>query len=102
MIITVFAKNRTTKDGRKFQSYITKLAKKDGTTDTVSVKFPPDEAPKEFPCNIVITDKGDCNISEKEFVNTETGVTGKGKTLWVKKYTMGEPYVDHSLDDYVF
>lgn len=101
MNITVFAKKRTTKDGKKtFYTYFTKLTKSDGEIVTASVKFVEDECniPDTFPCNLVI-DKKYCNLSTR----TEIGEDGKeyiNKTLWVKAYSYGEPYVDTSLDDF--
>lgn len=103
MTITVFAKKRTTKDGKKtFYSYLSALKKIDGTEQTVSVKFreecgEPD--PKTCPCNIIVERK-DCNLSTADFVNEETGEIGQSFTLWVTAWKQGEVYVDHSLDDY--
>ena len=101
MKITVFAKKRQTKDGKKtFFTYFTKLTKNDGEVVTASVRFVDGECeiPATFPCNLII-DKGLCNLATK----TETAEDGKeytNKTLWVKGYEMGEPYVDTSLDDF--
>lgn len=101
MNITVFAKKKQTKDGKKtFFTYFTKLTKKDGDTVTANVKFVEDSCaiPETFPCNLII-DKSLCNLATK----TETAEDGHeyvNKTLWVKGYEMGEPYVDTSLDDF--
>ena len=38
MEILVFAKNRTTKDGKKFTTYVSKLAKKDIVSELLSYK----------------------------------------------------------------
>ena len=101
MKITVFSKKRQTKDGKKvFYTYFTRLTNKDGETITASVKFVDDECaiPETFPCNLVI-DKAFCNLATK----TETAEDGHeytNKTLWIKRYEMGDPYVDTSLDDF--
>lgn len=103
MNITVFSKKRQTRDGKKtFYNYIGTLKKKDGTEDTVAVKFreecgAPD--PKTCPCNIIV-DKGDANLSARDFVREDTGEVINVKTLWVNAWSNGAPYVDHSLDDY--
>ena len=39
MEITLFAKKRTTKDGKVFHQYLSTLEKRDGTTETVRVAF---------------------------------------------------------------
>lgn len=102
MVVTVFSKKRQTSDGKKtFNTYFTKLTKKDGEVITANVKFVEDECtiPETFPCNLIL-DKSKCNLS----IKTETAEDGKeytNKTLWVKGYTMGEEYVDTSLDDFV-
>ncbi len=101
MKITVFSKKRQTKDGKKvFYTYFTRLTNKAGEVVTASVKFVESECdiPETFPCNLVI-DKSLCNLATK----TETADDGHEyttKTLWVKGYEMGEPYVDTSLDDF--
>lgn len=103
MNITVFAKKKTTKEGKPFYTYIAKLEKKDGSGSiTAAVKFPEDivkPKPDECPMNIIV-DKADMNLSTKELTNEETGEPFISYTLWVKKYEKGEPYVDHSLDDF--
>ena len=102
MIVTVFSKKKTTNDGKKtFYTYFTKLTKKDGEVITANVKFVDGECevPDAFPCNIII-EKTSANLS----VKNETADDGKeytNRTLWVKGYTMGAPYVDTSLDDFI-
>ncbi len=102
MNVVIFAKKRTTKEGKKFYNYIGTLKKKDGSEDTVAVKFreecgAPD--PKSCPCNILVN-KGDANISSRDFTREDTGEVIVIKTLWVNAWKQGAPYVDHSLDDY--
>lgn len=99
MQITVFAKKRQTNEEkpRTFFTYLTKLINADGDVLTVEVKFSDCDAPKNFPCNILI-DKGKANLSTK----TETSEDGKEYTrriLWVKSFEMSDDeYKDTSLD----
>lgn len=103
MNVVIFAKKMQTKDGKKtFYNYIGTLKKKDGSEDTVSVKFreecgAPD--PKNCPCNITV-EKDRANISTRDFIREDTGEVITVNTLWVNAWTEGAPYVDHSLDDY--
>lgn len=99
--ITIFAKKRRSKDGKKtFLSYLTTLTKKDGTTETVSVRFREDCGdPKEFPCNVIVN-KEDMNISRRQYIREDTGEAAEAKTLWITAWEPGSEYVDHSMDDY--
>lgn len=103
MNITVFAKKKTTKEGKPFFTYIARLEKKDGSGSiTAAVKFPEDivkPKPDECPMNIIV-EKTDMNLSSKNHTDEESGEVFTSYTLWVKKYEKGEPYVDHSLDDF--
>lgn len=100
MKLTIFAKKRRTKDGKPFYTYLTRLKKKNGEEDVVSVKFTDDfkPSPNDCPLNIEV-DKEKANLSVKTvIVNDEDYLS---KTLWVKEYkTSDEVYVDRSLDDY--
>ena len=103
MNLTVFAKKRTTKEGKAFNTYFSKLIKKDGEEVTTEVKFR-DECgtTSEFPCNIVVN-KENANFVEKAVKYTDKdGVEQDAirKQLWVSAWTQGEAYVDHSLDDF--
>lgn len=101
MQITVFAKKRTTKEGKTFYTYLTTLTKKNGETQTVGVKFREDcGAPKSFPCNIVV-EKGNCNLSTKSYANPDTGVQYTNNTLWISAWTNGTDYVDTSMDEFM-
>lgn len=102
MEITIYAKKRTTKEGKSFYSYLSNLTRKDGTKLTVSVRFR-DECgnPKPENCPMSIKfDKRDANLSTHKFVNFETGEVGTSNTLWVSSWEPGTPFVDHSLDDF--
>ncbi len=102
MEITIFAKKRETKDGRKFSSYLTTLTKKTGEKQTVAVRFR-DECgapePKNCPMNI-ICEKNDLNMAPRNYIDNETGEVRTSYTLWVTKWKQGSPYVDHSMDEY--
>lgn len=110
MEITIFAKKRNTKEGKVFYNFLTTLTKKDGTNQVCTVKFR-DEAgtPKaeQCPMNIRVQKDG-CNLSSKKFqrqvVDETTGELsteqGEALTLWISKWAQGQPYVDHSMDDY--
>lgn len=102
MEITIYAKKRTTAEGKSFFSYLSALTRKDGTKQTVSVKFR-DECgnpkPENCPMNVKF-DRGAANMATKEFVREDTGEVGTSYTLWVSAWEPGAPFVDHSLDDF--
>lgn len=103
MILTVFAKKRTTNEGKVFYSYLTRLTKKDGTEITTTVKFRDtcgNPKPENCPCNIVV-EKGSCNFNSKEIVNESTGEIIVSNTLWVSEWRNGERYVDTSMDEFM-
>lgn len=104
MEIAIFAKKRNTRDGKVFHQFLTTLTRNDGTTETMRVAFRniDDNAmpkPESCPRNIRF-DKTDANIAVSSYTDNETGEIKQRKTLWVSKWEPGQPYVDHSLDDY--
>lgn len=102
MELTIYAKKRTTHEGKTFYSYLSTLTRKDGTELTVSVKFRDSagsQKPENCPMNIVF-DKCDANLSSKKFIREDTGEPGTSHTLWVSKWNEGSPFVDTSLDDF--
>lgn len=102
MEITIYAKKRTTSEGKSFFSYLSTLTRKDGTKQTVSVKFRDDcgnPKPENCPMNVKF-DKGNANMSTREFVREDTGEVATSYTLWVSAWEPGTPFVDHSLDDF--
>ena len=104
MEITIFAKKRTTADGRKtFFSFLTTLTRKDGTPCTCAVKFTaPCEAPDPIDCPMnILVEKDACNMSQEDYTDKTTGETRKSYKLWVREYRAGSPYVDHSMDDFM-
>ena len=102
MEITIFAKKRTTDEGKTFYSYLSTLTRKDGSKQTVSVKFRDDAGkpkPENCPMNIKF-DKGSANMATKEFIREDTGEPSISYTLWLTSWEVGTPFVDHSLDDF--
>ena len=102
MEITIYAKKRSAKDGKTFYSYLSSLTRKDGTKQTVAVNFR-DEAgkpkPEECPMNIKF-DRCAANMATKEFIREDNGEVATSYTLWILAWEPGEPFVDHSLDDF--
>lgn len=102
MEITIYAKKRTGKDGKSFFSYLATLPRKDGTKQTVAVKFRDDAGnpkPEKCPMNIKI-ERNCANIATSEYVREDTGEVGVSYTMWVSAWAPGAPFVDHSLDDF--
>lgn len=103
MEITIFAKKRNSTDGRVFYTYLSTLTKKDGSSITAQVKFRESAGnpkPEECPMNIKF-DKVDANFTSKDLVDEDTGEVITSRTLWVTKWSKGQPYVDTSMDDFV-
>lgn len=104
MLITIFAKKRTSREGKPFTAYLTRLTKKDGTTITTGVRFREDcGAPKAeiCPCNIEV-DKTACNFNSKEIGVNEDGVIVYSNTLWVSAWKKSATeYRDSSMDEFV-
>lgn len=104
MEITIFAKKRTTKEGKVFFNFLTTLEKKDGTTETMRVAFRDVDGntqpkPDSCPRNIQF-DKDSANIAKRKYTDPNTGEIKMQSTLWITAWTEGTPYVDHSLDEY--
>lgn len=107
MKIVVFAKKRTTKEGKPFTAFVTRMTNKAGEEITAGVRFREEcGQPKdnECPCYIEF-DKGDANMTVKnlEITDAETGEIkdAQSRTLWITKWKKSpEKYVDHSLDDF--
>lgn len=104
MLLTIYAKKRTTNDGgRVFYNYLSSLTKKDGTVLKVQVKFTEDAgSPKGETCptNIEVN-KEDCNLSTRTYTDAE-GETHEAPVLWVSKWSKSAvEFEDHSMDDFV-
>lgn len=101
MKATIFAKKRTTEQGKTFYTYLTNLTRTDGTTQSVQVKFREDAGqpkPERCPMNIIF-DKAKGNLST-EWYDNENGERVAAYKLWISEWKEGEPYIDHSLDDF--
>lgn len=103
MKLNLFAKKRTTNDGKKtFYTYLSTVTRKDGTEIPVQVKFR--EAcgqPRGEDCPLVIeVDKKACNLSTKEIItDKDTGEVKTTHRLWVSEWRLAGAYVDNSMDD---
>ena len=107
MKVVIFAKKRTTKDGKPFTAYVTKMKNKAGDEIACGVRFREEcGAPKENECPCFIEfDKADANMNTRTFETTdvETGEIKDvvSRTLWITKWKKSaDKYVDHSLDDF--
>lgn len=111
MEITLFAKKRTTREGKVFYNFLSTLTRKDGSELLCTVKFRDDcgqPKPEACPMNILI-EKGDCNLSTRKYTreatDPDTGEIrqeqGESYTLWVTAWAPGSEYVDHSMDDFI-
>lgn len=104
MNLTIFAKKRTTKEGKTFYTYISTMTRKDGTELTASVKFR-DECgspkPENCPVNIIV-DKENANLSTRTYTREDNGELATSYTLWVSGWELDtiNPFVDHSLDEF--
>lgn len=101
MRLTIFAKKRTTKEGKPFSTYLTTLTKKSGESIVTQVKFSTECVqinPLNCPLNIEV-EKKDCNYSEKKITAGEE--TKISRTLWVKNYSVAKiPFEDTSMDEF--
>ena len=102
MEITISAEKRNAKDGKTFYSYLSTLIRKDGSKQTVAVKFREEAGnpkPEKCPMNIKF-DRCAANMATKEFIREDNGEVATSYTLWIPAWEPGEPFVDHSLDDF--
>lgn len=102
MNLTIFAKKRTSSEGKTFFTYLTTLRKKNGEELRCSVKFRQDCGnPKgeDCPMNIIVPKSG-ANLSVEKYTDEDTGELLETARLWVSEWKKGEAYVDHSLDDF--
>ena len=96
----VFKKDKTSKDGKKFKSYLTRITNKE-TKEEVSARVKFEEgcdAPKEFPIRIDVLNG---SVSSKPYQDPTTMEKRNGYTLWVRDWKKSEEdYEDKSLDDW--
>lgn len=114
LTLTIFAKTRTTTDGREFKTYVTTLP--DGKKVKVKFQHACGE-PKNCPCNIDLVQNG-CNLSTENHVRTVVdnkvdSATGEvigtetvqekteAKVLWISAWAYSaEEYRDTSMDEF--
>lgn len=95
--ITVFSKQRTANDGKKFKTYFTTMP---GDEKAIKVKFREACGAPECPANIDLI-QGQCNISKETYTDVVTGEVKAVPVLWVSDYTPSkEVYRDTSMDKY--
>lgn len=95
--LTIFAKKRTSKDGKKtFFTYFTTMPGRDKAN---KVKFREECGAPDCPANIVLR-KGDCNMSKETYTDEVTGEAKAADVLWVSKWEKGKPYEDKSMDEW--
>lgn len=108
MLLNIFAKKRTTKDGKDFYNYLTTLTKKDGEQETVQVKFRDDcGQPKADDCPRTIeVKKENANLVKRIITvpgrDDQPDKEVEERKLWVSEWEDRGDYIDHSLDDYEF
>ncbi len=95
--ITVFSKQRTANDGKKFKTYFATLP---GDEKPMKVKFREACGAPECPANIDLM-QGECNISKETYTDVVTGEVKAVPVLWVSNFTMSKgAYRDTSMDKY--
>lgn len=105
MKINVFRTTKTTKKGKKFDIYLSKLTnKKTGEIMNVQVKFVRqaqtdiENSNIKFPLTLDF-DKTNANLSAEE-IATDSGELFIRNYLWITKLNKIEQYVDDSLTDF--
>lgn len=98
LTITVFSKQRTAADGKKFKTYFASLREGE---PYVKVKFREQcGAPADCPANIDLTQQ-DCNLSKETYTDVVTGEVKTVPVLWVSNWKgSANEYRDTSMDDY--
>ena len=105
MKINVFRKTKTTKKGKKFDIYLSKLTNKaTGEIVSVQVKFVGQAQTHIENINInypltIDFDKANANLSTEE-ITTDSGETFIRTNLWITKLNKIEAFVDSSLTDF--
>lgn len=111
MKITIYAKKRSTKEGKTFHVFLSKLTAKNGDEIPVTVHFKQSSGlpnPDKCPC-VIEFDRTTANLSKKEkhFARVDVVTGEKVETitidnqLWLSEFTVcdGE-YKDTSLDEF--
>lgn len=103
MKVTVFAKKKTSKEGKPFITYVGRLTKKDGDVISAQVRFREEcGSPKADDCPMIIEfDKANANLSAETYTREDTGEEAVSYKLWIKAWkASAEVYRDDSLDDF--
>ena len=98
--VNIFKKEKTSKEGRKFNSYLTRITNKTTHEEvSASVKFEDGvDAPKEFPIRVDVLNG---SVSTKKYQDPRTMEEKTSYTLWVREWKKSdEVYEDKSLDDW--
>ncbi len=105
MKIDVFRKTKTTKKGKKFDIYLSKLTnKKTGEIVNVQVKFVGqaqtdiENSNINYPLSLDF-DRNNANLSFEE-ITTDSGETFIRNNLWITKLNKIDAFVDSSLTDF--
>ena len=105
MKINVFKKTKTTKKGKKFDIYLSKLTnKKTGEIINVQVKYVGqaqtdiENSNINYPLTLDF-DKANANLTS-EVIATDNDETFIRNNLWITKLNKIEQYVDDSLTDF--
>ena len=103
MIMTVFAKKRSTKEGKIFYNYLSTLTTREGEDITCQLKFREDAGnpkPESCPRNISVN-KNDANYIRKSVIVTDDDGNQREvtkHTIWISAWSEGPAYEDHSMD----
>ena len=98
----IYAKKKTTKDGKAFYIYLTTLNnKKTGEAVKMRVRFRQEcGQPDPHTCpRIIKFSRHDANVSAAAY-QTDEGETRISQTLWIAKWNDAGEYVDESLNDF--
>lgn len=103
MKLAIFAKRMQSKEGKQYAIYLTTLQNRvTGEEIKARVKFREGGGvpkPDNCPMNIIVS-KENANLVTSKYTIEDTGEERLTRVLWVGEWSEGEPYVDHSLDEY--
>lgn len=100
LTLNVFKKERTTKEGKKFNAYLTRITNKEtGEEISASLKFEDGvSVPKDYPVRIDVING---SVSKRKYTDEKTNEEKVGFTVWVRDWKPSdEEYVDNSMDEW--
>ena len=103
MMQAIFAKKKTTKEGKIFHTYLTTLKKKTGEEIIAQVKFRDicgSPEPEKCPMNIVFP-RSKANMTVREYTREDTREICEQYVMWVSEWAEGKPYRDTSMDEFI-